>query len=75
MIERLAQEVEIMRAEPAKARRGPVDAAVAAERERLRGMVEAVRDANHDATDGYTVRLLTPGQKRAWLALLAGVAP
>jgi hypothetical protein len=42
-------------------------AKVAAERERLRGLIEAVRDANNDAT----FRLLTPDQERAWGALLA----
>lgn len=50
-----------------------LDNAVAAERERLRALVEAVRDANRDAEDGDTFRLLKPGQERAWLALLAGL--
>ncbi len=50
-----------------------LDAVVAAERERLRVLVEAVRDANFDAEDGNTFQLLKPGQERAWLALLAGL--
>ena len=50
-----------------------LDAAVAAERERLRVLVQAVRDANRDAEDPDTFRLLKPGQERAWLALLAGL--
>ena len=49
-------------------------AAVAAERERLRGLVEAVRDANAAAhPDDGTFRLQTPGQDRAWLVLLAAL--
>ena len=48
-------------------------AGMAAERERLRVLVEAVRDANCDAEDGDTFRLLKPGQERAWMALLAGL--
>lgn len=46
---------------------------VAAERERIRALVQAVRDANRDAEDGGTFRLLKPGQERAWMALLAGL--
>jgi len=46
---------------------------VAAERERIRALVQAVRDANRDAEDGETFRLLKPGQERAWMALLAGL--
>ena len=47
---------------------------VAAERERIRALVQAVRDANRDAAeDGETFRLLKPGQERAWMALLAGL--
>ncbi len=53
--------------------RAEVDAIVAAERERLRRLVEAVRDANLGAGNGDTVRLLTPGQERAWVALMAGL--
>lgn len=49
------------------------DFMVAAERERLRVLVEAVRDANRDEQDGDTFRLLNPGQEQAWLALLAGL--
>ena len=49
------------------------EAQVAAERERLRALVHAVRDANRDAQDGATFRLLKPGQERAWMALLAGL--
>ena len=48
-------------------------AAVAKERERLRALVEVVRDANCDAEDVNTFRLLKPGQERAWLALMAGL--
>jgi hypothetical protein len=47
--------------------------AVAAERERLRVLVEAVRDANCDAQSYGTFRFMTPGQERAWMALLAGL--
>lgn len=50
-----------------------IDAAVAKERERLRALVEVVRDANCDAEDVNTFRLLKPGQERAWLALMAGL--
>lgn len=46
---------------------------VLAERERLRVLVQAVRDANRDAEDADTFRLLKPGQERAWMALLAGL--
>jgi len=47
---------------------------LAAERERIRALVQAVRDANRDAEDGgETFRLLKPGQERAWMALLAGL--
>lgn len=46
---------------------------VAAERERLRVLVEAVRTANGLAEDGGTFRLLTLGQERAWMALLSGL--
>jgi hypothetical protein len=49
------------------------EAMVAAERERLRVLVQAVRDANRDAEDADTFRLLKPGQERAWIALLAGL--
>jgi len=50
------------------------EAAAAAERERIRALVQAVRDANRDAEDGgETFRLLKPGQERAWMALLAGL--
>lgn len=45
----------------------------AAERERLRMLVEAVRTANGLAEDGDTFRLLNYGQERAWIALLAGL--
>ena len=56
-----------------------IDAAVAAERERLRAFVEAVRNANamEGAADG-TFRLPNAEQTRAWLALLSalyGAAP
>ena len=47
--------------------------AVLAERERFRAMVDAVRDANHDAEGAGTFRLLTPGQERAWLALMVAL--
>ena len=47
------------------------NAKVAAERERLRVLVEAVRDANKDAQADDKWRPLTPGQERAWIALLA----
>ena len=51
-----------------------IDAAVAAERERLRELVDAVRHANSDAQESSdTFRLMTPGQDRAWLALIAGM--
>ena len=46
---------------------------VAVERARLRMLVEAMRDANYDAEDGDTFRLLKPGQERFWNALLAGL--
>ena len=48
-------------------------AAVAAERDRIKALVEAVRDANRDAEDADMFRLLKPGQERAWAALLAGL--
>ena len=56
-----------------------IDAAVAAEREWLRELVEAVRNANamEGAADG-TFRLPNAEQTRAWLALLSalyGAAP
>lgn len=41
--------------------------------ERLRKLVQAVRDANRDAQCDGTFRLLTPGQERAWVALMAGL--
>ena len=51
-----------------------IDSAVAAERERLRGLVEAVRHANAESYPEADAFLLpTPGQSRAWLALLAGL--
>lgn len=53
--------------------RATIDAAVAKERERLRVLVEAIRDANCDAENVNTFRLLKPGQERAWLALMAGL--
>jgi hypothetical protein len=52
---------------------GAILEAVAAERVRIGALVEAVRDANRDAEDGNTFRLLRPGQERAWMALLAGL--
>lgn len=53
--------------------RDELRAAMVAERARLRQLVEAVRNANSDAEDGDTFRLLKPGQERAWMALLAGL--
>lgn len=50
-------------------------AGVAEERERLRELVEAVRAANAEAQQPGEVILLTPLQERAWLALMAGLAP
>lgn len=52
---------------------GEILQAEAAERERIGALVEAVRDANRDAECGNTFRLLTPGQDRAWMALLDGL--
>lgn len=52
---------------------GAILEAVAAERVRIGALVEAVRDANRDAECGNTFRLLTPGQDRAWMALLDGL--
>ena len=50
-----------------------IDSALAAVRERLRALVEAVRDANAESyPDADAFLLPTPGQSRAWLALLAG---
>lgn len=48
-------------------------AGMADERERIRVLVQKVRDANRDAEDGDTFRLLKPGQERAWMALMAGL--
>ena len=47
---------------------------VLAERERLRVLVQAVRDANAvEAHADYPFRVLTALQERAWMALLAGL--
>ncbi len=46
---------------------------VAAERERLRVLVQAVRGANHGAQGEYTFRLLTAQQDAAWRELLAAL--
>ena len=46
---------------------------VAAERARIRALVDAVRDANACAQGDGVVSLLTEVQEAAWLALLAGV--
>lgn len=40
------------------------------ERERMRELVHAVRDANSDAQCDGTFRMLTPGQEHAWVALM-----
>ena len=53
--------------------RDELRAAMVTERARLRVLVEAVRDANREAEDADTFRLLKPGQERAWMALLAEV--
>lgn len=49
------------------------EAMVAAERERLRVLVQAVRDANHGAQGEYPFRLLTAQQDAAWRELLAAL--
>ncbi len=47
---------------------------VAAERDRIRALVEAVRDANAAEAHGdYPVRVLTAQQERAWVALMAAL--
>jgi hypothetical protein len=47
---------------------------VAAERERLRALVQAVRDANAAEAHGdYPFRVLTARQDRAWVELMAGL--
>ena len=51
------------------------DAKVAEERERLRAMVAAVRDANCEAQERGTFRLPTLAQDQAWLALLDALEP
>ena len=47
---------------------------VAAERERLRALVEAVRDANAAAQGDDAFRLLTGRQQQAWDALMAALS-
>jgi hypothetical protein len=46
---------------------------LAEQRERLRGLVQAVRDANAAAGDPERFRLLTHAQQTAWLQLLAAL--
>lgn len=47
------------------------EAMVAAERDRIRALVEAVRDANAAEAHGdYTFRVLTAQQERAWVELM-----
>ena len=49
------------------------EAMVAAERERIRLLVEAVRDANAASQDADDCLIYTPAVERAWVALLVGL--
>jgi len=48
-------------------------AAVAEERERIRALVEAVRDENAASQDADDCLIYTPALQRAWEALMAGL--
>jgi len=50
-----------------------LEATVAAERQRIRGLVEAVRKANAESQDADDCLIYTPAVQRAWIALMAGL--
>jgi len=43
------------------------------ERQRIRGLVEAVRKANAESQDADDCLIYTPAVQRAWIALMAGL--
>ena len=47
--------------------------AIKAQRERIRGLVEAVRKANAESQDADDCLIYTPAVQRAWIALMAGL--